>query len=142
MKVYFDTSALIKRYVREQYSDEVRNWFLKSDGVATCLITRAECPAGINRLYRMKSLDENDYNQALREFRADWETFYRVPITEQLVARADLLTCQFVLRGYDAIHLACALTWQETLQTSIALATFDNQLQTAAKSAGFSVLPE
>jgi predicted nucleic acid-binding protein len=142
MKVYFDTSALIKRYVNEKYSEDVRVWFLETGVISTCMMTRADLPAGVNRLHRTKFLDESDYSRVLQEFRTDWVTFHRIPITEQIVARADLLTCQFVLRGYDAIHLACALTWQEALREPITFATFDSQLSEAAKQAGLSVLPE
>ncbi len=142
MNLYTDTSAVIKRHVQEANSDDVRGWVESAAGTATGLLTRAEVSSGINRLYRMKLLDEVGYTQALSEFRKSWETYYRIPISEQIVARADFLICQFVLRGYDAIHLACALTWQDILHAPVTIATFDNQLRTAAKSAGLSILPE
>jgi predicted nucleic acid-binding protein len=142
MNLYTDTSAVIKRHIQEANSDDVRAWMESAARVATGLLTRAEVSSGINRLYRMKLLDEERYDQALSEFRKSWETFHRIPISEQIVTRADYLICQFVLRGYDAVHLACALTWQEALRAPVTLATFDSQLQAAAKEAGLSVLPE
>lgn len=142
MNLYFDTSALVKRYVNEAGSDNVRVWLRSADHKATGLITRAELPAGINRLLRMKYLVSEDYVNALNEFRADWEFFNRIPITEQLVARADLLTCEYSLRGYDAVHLACALTWQDLLGASVSLATFDKELIDAAQKTGMEVLFE
>lgn len=142
MNLYTDTSAVIKRHVQEANSDDVRAWMESAARTATGLLTRAEVSSGINRLYRMRLLDEERYDQALSEFRKSWETYQRIPISEQIVSRADFLICQFVLRGYDAIHLACALTWQDALQSPVTLVTFDGQLHVAAKNAGLSVLPE
>jgi hypothetical protein len=142
MNLYTDTSAVIKRHVQEANSDDVRAWMESAARTATGLLTRAEVSSGINRLYRMKLLDEERYDQALSEFRKSWETYHRIPISEQIIARADYLICQFVLRGYDAVHLACALTWQEVLHMPVTLATFDNQLREAANNAGLATLPE
>jgi predicted nucleic acid-binding protein len=142
MNLYIDTSALIKVYVEETDSEAARNWILNASVVATGLITRAEVSSGINRVYRMRIATKTQYKTALSDFRRDWEYFHRIPITEQIVARADFLICQHVLRGYDAVHLACALAWQEILQTRVTLATFDSQLRDAAREAGLFVLPE
>ncbi len=142
MNLYTDTSTVIKLYVQENNSDEAREWVERSVGVATGLLTRAEVASGINRLFRMNFLNEDQYTRALSDFRSKWESYTRIPISEQIVARADFLICKFVLRGYDAVHLACALTWQESLRDSVTLATFDSHLHEAAREAGLSVLPE
>ncbi len=142
MNLYFDTSALVKRYIKEAGSEKVREWLRSAEHKATGLITRAELSAGINRLLRMKYILSVDYVNALNEFRIDWESYNRIPITEQLVARADLLACEYSLRGYDAIHLACALTWQDLLGTQVSLASFDKELLDAAQKTGMEVLFE
>jgi predicted nucleic acid-binding protein len=142
MNLYIDTSALIKRHVEEAHTELVREWVDSAATVGTGALTRAEVSSGINRLHRMNLLDDPSYSLALNEFRKSWDTYHRIPISEQIVARADFLICQFVLRGYDAIHLACALVWQEALQMPVTLATFDSQLRDAAKNAGLFVLPE
>ncbi|MBI4477335.1 MAG: hypothetical protein HY654_09195 [Acidobacteria bacterium] len=49
----------------------------------------------------------------------------RVPVTEALVERAEALAWEHGLRGYDAVQLASALTWQESVGEEIVLATFD-----------------
>ena len=141
MNLYFDTSALIKLFVQEDYSDDVRRWIEGADLVATGLITRAETAAGINRLARMNILNQSQYNTALSNFRSEWNDYHRIPITEQIVARADLLTCEYILRGYDAVHLACALTWSDLLGMSVSLATFDMELHAVAKRSGIEALP-
>jgi hypothetical protein len=46
------------------------------------------------------------------------------------------------LRGYDAVQLASALTWQESVGEEIVLATFDQQLWEAAKRSGLKAWPD
>ena len=141
MNLYLDTSALIKRYVNEAGSTDVRRWIRSADDKATTLITRAEMSAGINRLLRMKYLSQKDYGEALEEFHADWEDYHRLPVSETLVTRADALACQYNLRGYDAIHLAAALTWQVLLAMPVTLVTYDRELAETAQASGMAVLP-
>lgn len=142
MNLYLDTSALIKRYVNETGSPNMREWLSSADAKATALITRAEMSAAINRLLRMKFLSQEDYASALDEFHADWRDYHRLPVNEPLVARADLLACEHDLRGYDAIHLAAALTLQELLDLPVTLVTYEKELVAAALASGMAVLPE
>jgi predicted nucleic acid-binding protein len=65
-----------------------------------------------------------------------------VQATETLVARADGLAWELGLRGYDAVHLASALSWQEGLGAEVTLATFDRRLWEAAGGRGLRPLPE
>ena len=56
--------------------------------------------------------------------------------------RAETLAWDHGLRGYDAVQLAAALTWQESVGTEILLATFDQQLGEAAPKAGVKAWPD
>lgn len=141
MNLYIDTSAIIKLFIQEVYSDEVRNLVETAELVATGLITRAETAAGINRLTRMGMLDQEKCEAALSNFRKEWGDYHRILVTEQIVIRADFLTGQYSLRGYDAVHLACALSWSELIGAPVLIATFDKELHEAAKKLGFEVFP-
>jgi len=142
VNLYLDTSALIKRYVNEAGTTDVREWLRSADDKATVLITRAEMSAALNRLLCMKFLSQDDHASALYEFRADWRDYHRLPITEPLVARADALAFEHNLRGYDAVHLAAALNWQELLDLPVTVVTYDKELAEAARALGMAVLPE
>jgi hypothetical protein len=48
------------------------------------------------------------------------------------------LAWEYSLRGYDAMHLNCALLWKETLEAQITMATFDRDLWQASKKAGLA----
>ncbi len=141
MNLYIDTSAIIKLFIQEAYSDEIRNLVETADLVATGLITRAETAAGINRLTRMSLLNQEERKAALSNFRKEWGGYHRIQVTEQIIIRADFLTGQYSLRGYDAVHLACALAWSELLGAPVKIATFDKELHEAAQKSGMEVFP-
>jgi predicted nucleic acid-binding protein len=65
----------------------------------------------------------------------------RLPVTEALVARAEALAWAHALRGYDAVQLASALMWQESVGTDVVVATFDTQLWKAAREEGLNAWP-
>ena len=142
MSVYVDASALVKRYVVEVASLEVVALTTGAATVATSLVTRAEVAAALARAVRVGVLDDVDGRKAQRRFSREWPDLLKVPVTEALVARAESLAWAHGLRGYDAVQLAAALTWQDALGEEIILATFDRQLWDAAPQAGLRVWPE
>lgn len=141
MILYLDASALVKRYIAESGSNEVNAWIAGSEAVVTCLITRAEVAAALTRASRMKLISMSETQIALDLFRSEWERFQRLPVQENTIARADFLACSYGLRGYDAVHLAAAILWQEMLRETITLATYDAQLSKAASQLGLNILP-
>lgn len=142
MMPYLDASAVVKRYVIEAGSREVIDLTAAAPAVATALITRAEVAAALARAVRLGVLDDKGGLAAQRRFAREWSDLARVPVTEALVARADTLVWNHRLRGYDAVHLAAALTWQDFIGEDVTLATFDRQLWEAAPRAGLRVWPE
>ena len=141
MTLYLDASALVKYYVAEAGSQDVSQWILEYPQTATNLISRSEVAAAITRTIKLSVLDREAAFQTLKAFRQDWMDYVRLPITEVIVARADGLAWDLGLRGYDAVHLASAQVWQETIRESVALATFDHELWRAGKLVGLEVLP-
>jgi predicted nucleic acid-binding protein len=109
MILYLDASALVKRYIREKGSQDANDWIEVADMVVTGLISRIEVAAAIARAGRMKLITPDESLATLRQFHSDWESFYRLPITENTAACGDALEVEHDLRGYDATHLACAL---------------------------------
>ncbi len=141
MIVYLDASALVKRYITEAGSLEVERLISQTQVVGTCLISRAEVTAAIAKAVRIKLLLHDEATRALQSFRTQWADLVRLQLTETMVARADALAWEYGLRGYDAVHLAAMLFWQETLGEVVTLATFDRQLWQAGQNTGVSVWP-
>jgi len=139
--LYLDTSALVKKYIEETRSDEVRDCISHHQSVATATIARAESAATFARAVRRGSLTEAVARAAHQQFVREWKSYMRIRITESLVARADDLAWTFRLRGYDAVHLAAALEWHDRIGEPITVATFDQDLWRAAAEAGLDRFP-
>lgn len=142
MIAYFDASALVKRHVDERGSRETIDFAARAEVVATSLVSRAEVAAALAKAVRAKVLDEDDARAAQRAFATEWSDIARIPLTEALVSRAGTLAWEHGLRGYDAVQLASAVMFQESMGTAVRLATFDKQLWDAARRAGFEPWPE
>lgn len=142
MIAYLDASALVKRHVDERGSRETLEFTARAEVVATSLISRAEVAAALAKAVRAKLLEEDEAREAQRAFAAQWPDIARIPVTEALVSRAETLAWDHGLRGYDAVQLASAVLFQESVGTAVRLATFDKQLWDAARRAGLEPWPD
>ena len=142
MIAYLDASALVKRYVVERGSQATIALTADSDMTATSIVSRAEVAAAVAKAVRAGLVKDEVARNAQRRFAGDWPDFARVSVTEALVERAEGLAWEHGLRGYDAVQLASALTWQESAGEEIVLATFDQQLWEAAKRLGLKAWPD
>jgi predicted nucleic acid-binding protein len=139
---YLDASALVKLYIAERGSRETIALTAQGEMVATSIVSRAEVAAALAKAVRVDLVTEHVARRAQRAFDRDWQDLLRVPVTEALVDRARTLAWSHALRGYDAVQLASALMWQESIGLEVIVGTFDRQLWTAAQEAGMRVWPE
>ena len=140
MILYAAASTLVKRYVAERGSDAVSALLAEAAVVATSIVSRAEVGAALAGAVRRGVVDDAGGRRAQRRFTREWPGLARIPVTEALVARADSLAWEHDLRGYDAVQLASAVTWQDMVGLDV-LATFDPQLWNAAPRAGLRPWP-
>jgi predicted nucleic acid-binding protein len=139
---YLDASALVKRYLVERGSRETVALTSQAELTATSIVSRAEVAAGLAKAVRARLVMHDVAKRARRLLAGDWPDLLRVPVTEALVERAETLAWEHGLRGYDAVHLASALIWQESAGEEIVLATFDRELWNAAKQTGLTPWPD
>lgn len=132
----------MKRHVAERGSRETADLTARAEVVATSLVSRAEVAAALAKAVRIRLLGAENARRAQRAFAAEWVDIARVPITEALVSRAETLAWDYALRGYDAVQLASALMWQESVGVGITFATFDRPLWEAAQRAGLRAWPD
>ena len=142
MIVYLDASALVKRYVAEAGSAEVEALIGAARAIGTAVVSRAEVAAALAKAARVKLVTREAAAKALEVFTADWEHLIRLQLGEPLAARAAALAWQHGLRGYDAVHLATALVWRETLGEMITVATYDRELWRDAQASGLAPWPK
>jgi predicted nucleic acid-binding protein len=139
--LYLDASAAVKRYIEEPGSAETQHATEQAAVTGTVVISYAEICAALARAARVGALSESKAQAARERFYADWPTYVRVQVTEELVARAGELAWQHGLRGYDAVHLAAASVWQTRMAAPVTFVTFDRALWKAARTEGFEALP-
>lgn len=106
---YLDTSALVKRYFQEPGSASVRPLF-RGNKVTTARIAHAEIAATLARLCRDGRLSEAARDRIFARLDADFGALSVVEVRPALVKRVPGLVIRHPLRGYDAVHLASALT--------------------------------
>jgi predicted nucleic acid-binding protein len=139
--LYLDASALVKRYVAEAGSADVAAVVAAARLLATAVISRAEVTAALATAVRLKFVSRQAAAATLADFEADWPDLIRLEVGEAVMARAASLAWQHGLRGYDAVHLASALQWQEALGDPVVVATYDRELWRSARTTGLVPWP-
>ncbi len=141
MIAYLDASALVKRYVAETGSDLVAGLLRGAEVLATAAITHVEVTAALAKAVRVGALEEGEALAARQLAARDWPHLARLPLSEAMVQRAAALAWSDRLRGYDAVHLAAACAWRESLDLPVTFATFDARLWEAAGRQGLTAFP-
>jgi len=132
--LYLDTSALVKLFVHEAHSEEVRSAVKDSDLVVTHLLAYAEACSAFARLAEARS--EDTWFRRLRDaLDAHWSQWEIVQIEEHLVRRAGEFCGRYRLRGYDSVHLAAAeKIFSISSRADFRFGVFDAGLIRAARS--------
>lgn len=142
MILYLDSSALVKRYVVEPGSEEVRRQIEEAEAVGTSAVSRVEVAAALAKAVRFGSLTREEAQAAHQAFRQEWADLIRLPVAEAVLDRAAALPWDSGLRAYDAVQLAAATSWKDALDTQVCFATFDRQLWLAARDIGLAPFPD
>ena len=104
---YFDTSALVKRYVDEPGSLEIRR-LLRTRRVTSSILLRLEVLSALRRCRDEAVLSARTFARLLRQVEADGASWQLVPVSDEIVVTARSRVLQQSLRTLDAIHLASA----------------------------------
>ncbi len=137
MILYFDTSSLVKLYVEESHSDQVKEWVKKASIIATCRIAYPEAILVLNRRLRAGDPPEKDYHTLKSKLSVEWENYAAIDFDELEAGR---MVEKHGLRGFDAVHLsAIKLLISTQNNISFTFSTFDVRLARVAVSEGFSM---
>jgi hypothetical protein len=120
MRVFFDSSAFVKRYVREEGTDIVLSW---CDQAAFC------------RLLREDRVSPVQYRHLKTMLMADISDAAICDLTPEVIRQSIISLEKNVLRGMDAIHLGSALALNVDLFVSA-----DARQCDAATQAGLRVV--
>jgi predicted nucleic acid-binding protein len=133
--VYVDSSVLLRVVLGE--SGTLREWPRITRALSSELI-RLECLRTIDRARIRHRLEDSAVAQQRAAVLEQLEGFDIVPVEATVLERAEE-PFPTLLRSLDAIHLATAVLTRAQIP-NLRLATHDDELATAARALGFSVL--
>jgi predicted nucleic acid-binding protein len=114
-RAYFDSAYVVKCYLNEPESSEVRELARSSDSVTSSALCIAELACAVHRKVREGTLSA-DRALALREYFLNHlaaEVWLLIPVTDRILRKVELLTRtlpkSIPLRALDAIHIASAM---------------------------------
>lgn len=137
--LYLDASALVKLHVREAGTElaraAVEAALARRHLIATCCVSYAEVLAAFARAVK----DSDDLNALNADFLRTWPQLHAVFLDQPLLTEAGILARTHRLRGFDALHLAAALSLRKP-RTKGTFAVFDRTLGRAAEAEGFHIV--
>jgi uncharacterized protein len=132
MTLFIDTSALVKRYVRESGRELVLSEMDNDPVWCASAITRTETQLVLHRI----AMSRSEQAQLWSRFRDDWDAIASIPVDDRLLVRATEIGAQFGVTTTDAIHLAAA----DRLPRPVRFLTFDSHQIPAALALDLDVV--
>jgi len=109
VRVFFDSSAFVKRYVSEPGTVAVLKWCDQAAEIGLSAIALPEIVSAFCRLRRDDKIDDKQYRQLKSLLLADIEDAAICDLNPEVLARSITSLETSVLRGMDAIHIGSAV---------------------------------
>ena len=135
MRVFFDSSAFVKRYIREEGTDTVLSWCDQATELCLSGIALPEIISAFCRLSRDNRISPLQYSYLKTMLMTDICDAVIGDLTPEVIRHAIIGLENNVLRGMDAIHLGSA----RALQVDIFVSADKRQCD-AAKQTGLQVV--
>ena len=129
MRVFFDSSAFVKRYVHEAGTDSVLRWCDQATEIVLSGVALAEIISSFCRLRREDKVSAAQYRRLKSLLMTDVQDAVIVDLTPLVLAQAVLSLESNALRGMDALHIGSALA----LQSDVFVSADRRQLDDAAR---------
>mgnify|MGYP001582306992 CR=1 FL=1 len=137
MSCFFDTSALIKRYIDEDGSDAVEEILGEQDEIIVSPITKIECFSVIKRLLLEKAIIKKNYDLLSKEIAYDFKFFSIIDFSDILEKQALKLVDRYQLKPLDSIQLASCLLAKKEISYMVAC---DDKLIYSSKKEGLRII--
>ncbi len=135
MRIFFDSSAFAKRYVREERSDAVLSWCDQATELCLSGIAPPEIISAFCRLQRENLITPLQYRHLKTMLMADIVDASICDLTPEVLRGTIIALENNILRGMDAIHIGSALALKADL-----FVTADARQCAAAEQAGLRVV--
>jgi predicted nucleic acid-binding protein len=133
---YFDTSALIKRYIEEAGRREVLRLLRRNNCVVSAVMP-VEVRSALRRRVAEESLDAKRLPAILKRLAADRSFWTVIDVSIDVLAAAERLTDVHPLRALDAIHVASARLFGSRIgSTAFTFVSADKRQTNTAEALG------
>jgi uncharacterized protein len=133
---YLDASVILRLILGQP--DKLAEWLTITTGVCSAL-AEVECLRTLDRLRVERALSEATIKPRRDAVLQLLQSAVVVSVTQTVLERA-AQPLPSTLGTLDAIHLATASLWQESLNEPLVMATHDKALARAARAVGFEVV--
>ncbi len=130
MKVFFDSSALAKRYINEKGSDSVEQVCRNASTLGVSVLCCPEIVSALNRLVREKQLTRLEYDTLKTCLLSEINDAEVVNLVPGVIADSINILENNPVRAMDALHIACAHRWN----ANVFVSSDDRQLKAAQKT--------
>ena len=135
MNLFADSSALAKRYVADERSDDFDNLLQRTTNLAVSVLCQPEIISALCRRRRERLLKPSEYAAAKQALELDLADAAMIQLTDEVLLQSIQLLESNPLRASDAIHVASAILWHADVFVSA-----DARQCAAAKTSGLDVI--
>ena len=135
MNLFADSSALAKRYIADEESEDVDEMLGRATNLAVSVLCLPEIISALCRRRRERFIKPAEYAAAKNALESDLTDATIIQIIDEVLLQAIRLLEGNSLRAADAIQIASALVWRADVFVSA-----DAQQCAAAKASGLDVV--
>ena len=135
MNLFTDSSALAKRYIADEKSEELDDLLQSANNVAVSVLCLPEIISALCRRRRQRFITKSQYEAARNALESDLADTALIQVVDDVLLRSIRLLEAHPLRASDAIQIASALAWSADIFVSA-----DARQCTAARAAGLDVI--
>jgi uncharacterized protein len=121
---YFDTSVLVKRYVREVGSRQAAQLLRQYRFLSSALVS-VEALSDFTRRKTAGELSERSFSAIVARIRSDRDHWELVELTPAVLSRAEETIEKVEVRTLDAFHVACAPVFRDVSGVHASFITTD-----------------
>ncbi len=136
---YFDTSVVVKRYIKEAGSITTGRLLQRFRFLSSSILP-VEAMSALSRRRASGDLAHRDFLAIQSRLHKDRDYWELVEAGEPVLLQAEELVQQTNVRTLDAIHLASAMIFQSESRLTIPFITGDTKQRDAARMLGFTVI--
>jgi len=137
VRYFFDTSALLKRYINEKGHAETEKLFDHADKIIVSSFTQVECASSFKRLWHTEMITKNEYQKLNAELNLDFPFFESAPFDDEVKNIALKILEKHIMKALDTIQLATLI---HTSSEVDAFVVCDQKLKKYGLHEGFLII--